>query len=101
MANLEKHPKRVIEEWLFAEESLIPTHSRSPHVIGLYIKNQRREKWGFRPRFIADAGKLLIWLAGERPPAELRRRERRAERRHKLSRRGAQVRLPFGLKRTR
>ncbi len=38
MANLEKHKKSLASEWLEAEESTVPTHSRSTHVLGSYIK---------------------------------------------------------------
>ena len=38
MANLEKHKKTLALEWLDAEESSVPTQSRSTHVLGSYIK---------------------------------------------------------------
>ena len=38
MANSEKHKKSLSVEWLEAEDSLVPTHSRSSHVLGSYIK---------------------------------------------------------------
>jgi hypothetical protein len=38
MANKEKHKKNRDLEWLEAEESTVPTKSRSPHLLGAYIK---------------------------------------------------------------
>jgi hypothetical protein len=38
MANLEKHKKNNLQEWLEAEESTVPAQSRSSHVLGAYIK---------------------------------------------------------------
>ncbi len=38
VANLEKHKKTLALEWLDAEESSVPTQSRSTHVLGSYIK---------------------------------------------------------------
>lgn len=38
MANPEKHKKNLAEEWLEAEDSTVPTHTRSTHVLGAYIK---------------------------------------------------------------
>jgi hypothetical protein len=100
MANLEKHPKKVIQEWLEAEDSPIPTHSRSPHVIGEYIKNRRHEEPRYRPRFMADAGALLICLSEERLPAGiLPPHAANTLPRHRDVR--ERLRLPFGFKRTR
>ena len=38
--NLEKHVKRPVEEWMFADSSLVPSHTRSAHIIGHYIKDK-------------------------------------------------------------
>lgn len=38
MANLEKHPKNPLREWLDEEEGTVPAQSRSSHVVGAYIK---------------------------------------------------------------
>lgn len=38
MANLEKHKKNLAQEWMEAEDSTVPAQSRSPHVLGAYIK---------------------------------------------------------------
>ena len=36
--NLEKHKKDPVREWLEEEDNLVPAHSRSPRVLGSYIK---------------------------------------------------------------
>ncbi len=38
MANLEKHKKNPLKEWLEADESTLPAQPRSSHVLGAYIK---------------------------------------------------------------
>jgi hypothetical protein len=38
MANLEKHKKNPIQEWVGEEEGQVPAHSRSARVLGAYIK---------------------------------------------------------------
>jgi hypothetical protein len=38
MANLEKHKKSLTQEWTEAEDSNVPAQSRSPRVLGAYIK---------------------------------------------------------------
>jgi hypothetical protein len=41
MANLEKYRKSLIEEWLEAEVSDLPSRARSPRLVGQYIKDRR------------------------------------------------------------
>jgi hypothetical protein len=38
VANLEKHKKNPLHEWMEAEESTLPAQPRSSHVLGAYIK---------------------------------------------------------------
>jgi hypothetical protein len=38
MANLEKHKKNPVQEWLEGEDSTVPAQPRSSHVLGAYIK---------------------------------------------------------------
>lgn len=38
MANSQKHKKNLAMEWLEAEDSAVPTHSRSSHLLGSYVK---------------------------------------------------------------
>jgi hypothetical protein len=38
MANLEKHKKDPLQDWLEEDESTVPGHSRGSHVVGAYIK---------------------------------------------------------------
>ena len=49
MANPEKHKKKPALEWLEAEESTIPTKSRSSHLLGAYIKIPKPVSKKFRP----------------------------------------------------
>jgi len=49
MANLEKHRKNPVFEWMEAEESNVPTHSRSSRVLGSYIKIEKPAPRKFRP----------------------------------------------------
>jgi hypothetical protein len=48
MANLEKHKKNLVSEWLEAEESTVPTQSRSTRILGSYIKIQKPISRKFR-----------------------------------------------------
>ncbi len=38
MANLQKHRKNLLQEWMEAEEGTVPAQARSSHVLGAYIK---------------------------------------------------------------
>jgi hypothetical protein len=38
MANLEKHKKNPLHDWLDGDESTLPAQPRSSHVLGAYIK---------------------------------------------------------------
>jgi len=38
MANLEKHKRNLVHEWLESEESDLPAQSRSSRVLGSYVK---------------------------------------------------------------
>jgi hypothetical protein len=38
VANLEKHKKNPLHEWMEAEDSTLPAQPRSSHVLGAYIK---------------------------------------------------------------
>ncbi len=49
MANLEKHRKNLALEWMEAEESNVPTHSRSSRVLGSHIKTGKAVPKKFRP----------------------------------------------------
>lgn len=46
VANIEKHPKRPLEELDQADFSDVPTHARAAHLIGGYIKNQQSDHGG-------------------------------------------------------
>jgi hypothetical protein len=50
MANLEKHKKNPVLEYLEGEESTVPARPRSSHVVGAYIKIRKAPLAGkFRP----------------------------------------------------
>ena len=46
VANLEKHPQRLIEQIDKADFSAVPTRARSPHLVGSYIKSLRNDVHG-------------------------------------------------------
>ena len=71
MANLEKHKKNPILEWLEAEESTLPTHSRSTHVLGSYIKIPKPASKKFRqsaPNHKAPKPDLALARESAPPP---------------------------------
>jgi hypothetical protein len=43
MANLEKHKKNPLRDWIDEDEGTVPAQSRSPHVVGAYIKIAKPE----------------------------------------------------------
>ncbi|MCC6367139.1 MAG: hypothetical protein IT165_26775 [Bryobacterales bacterium] len=46
MANLEKHPKKAVEQVEEAEYSMVPACARAPRLIGRYTKNRRNYNGG-------------------------------------------------------
>jgi hypothetical protein len=89
VANLQKHVKSVSDEWLEAETNPIPTHARSPHILGYYIKDRRLDPWRYTAPRRPARQKLLIRMAGQ--PADLDERVRVINR--KLKENGAPFRL--------
>jgi hypothetical protein len=78
MANLEKHPRSAMREWQDAEENPIPTHARSPQVLGHYNKNRKfapaRDRfWLAKPAEPQQAPSLESGEAGRMPKIELKR----------------------------
>jgi hypothetical protein len=70
MANLEKHKKNTAMEWLEAEESDVPTHPRSRHVIDSYVKNRKVAARRSRPARPKEAAqKPEVSLMREPAPA--------------------------------
>lgn len=61
--NLEKHVKRPVEEWMFADSSLVPIHMRSAHIVGCYIKDKKLRYAGSRPSAVKPMP-LLVRLEG-------------------------------------
>jgi hypothetical protein len=59
--NPEKHRKPAASEWLEADESDVPTRARSPHIVGHYIKNHRKQSTGARAR----PATVLLQVSGE------------------------------------
>jgi hypothetical protein len=99
VANLEKHKKNPMREWLEEEESTLPAKPRSSHVLGAYIKIPRAA--ARRPRRIVpevQAAKPEPALAREAAPPS-RQEEKRTqanspEHLRKLSR-TPKLRAPF------
>lgn len=78
VANIQKHPKRPIEEVEQADFSPVPTHARSPRLVGHYIKNREKDVRlrASRPR--QDAQAVLLRLADVEPtPQNIERIRRR------------------------
>ena len=100
--NLEKHRKNPIQEWLEAEESTVPTHSRGSYILGSYIKLPKPTPKKFRPTPRSkSAAKPPADLAREpAPPPKLQRKRSPAaslEHLRKLERL-PQLRAPFHFK---
>jgi hypothetical protein len=55
VANLEKHKKNLVLEWLDAEESTVPAQPRSTHILGSYIKIQKPITKKSRPPVVEQA----------------------------------------------
>jgi hypothetical protein len=61
--NLEKHVKRPVEQWMFADSSLVPSHTRSAHIIGHYIKDKKMRYARSYPNAVRRVP-LLVRLEG-------------------------------------
>ena len=57
--NLEKHVKRPVEEWMFADSSLVPSHTRSARIIGHYIKDKKLRYAGSHPNAVRPVALLV------------------------------------------
>ena len=68
MANIEKHPKRPLEQLDQADFSEVPTRARSSHLIGRYIKNHRKRLRSHVPP--VEERKPAILLRVEDLPAQ-------------------------------
>ncbi len=86
--NLEKHVKRPVEEWMFADSSLVPSHTRSAHIIGHYIKDKKLRYAGGHPNAVR-AVPFLVRLEGLRTDAatheRIERQIREANRQWRLA----------------
>lgn len=71
--NIGKHVKGPLEEWMFADSSLVPSRVRSAHIVGHYIKDKKLRYAGDHPNVIRLAP-LLLRL--ERLPTDRATRER-------------------------
>ncbi len=94
MANIEKHPKHSLEQIDEADFSGVPTHARSAHLIGRYIKNQQSDSRG-RTREVRP-GPVIVRL--EDLPATPGNRERIRARVRLLNRHLAASGTPFRLR---
>jgi hypothetical protein len=96
VANLEKHPKRPIEQVEQADFSDVPMHARSPHVLGSYIKNRPDNVRGRVSVPEHEAPAVILRL--EDVPATRRNVERIRERIRLLNRQLAASGTPFRLR---
>jgi hypothetical protein len=55
MANQGKHKSNPAREWLDGDDSTVPTHSRSSHLIGAYIKKKKPSLKKIKPPTAAAA----------------------------------------------
>lgn len=94
--NLEKHVKRAVEEWIFADSSLVPSHSRSAHIIGHYIKDKKLRYAGSHPNAVRPAP-LLVRLEGlptdEATNERIERQIREANRQWRLANANIRARM--------
>ncbi len=98
MANLEKHKKNPLHEWMEAEEGTFPAQSRSSHVLGAYIKIPKavtRKSRRVMPE--SQPAKPEPALAREATPAKLEEKRSQASSPEHLRRlsRLPKLRAPF------
>lgn len=96
VANLEKHPKGLVEQIEQADFSAVPTHARSPHVLGSYIKNRQDNDCGRVSGREHEAQEVILRL--EDVPATPGNIERIRERLRLLNRQLAASGTPFRLR---
>jgi hypothetical protein len=93
MANLAKHLKSPTRELAEADASPIPTHTRSPHIIGCYIKNRRHHG---QPRAASDKQRTPIRLNLESVDREALKKM--CDRVPEINRSLRRLKMPFRLK---
>jgi hypothetical protein len=96
VANVEKHPKRPVEELEEADSSAVPTRARSPHLVGRYIKNREDHVRGRASG--PEHGALAVLLRLEELPATPRNIARIREQVRLLNRQLAASGTPFRLR---
>lgn len=57
--NSGKHVKSPLEQWMFADSSLVPSRARSAHIVGCYIKDKKLRYTGGHPSVVKPAPLLL------------------------------------------
>jgi hypothetical protein len=72
VANLEKHPQRPVEQIEQADFSTVPTHARSPHVLGSYIKNRQDNDRGRVSGREHEAQAVILRLEDSRHASQYR-----------------------------
>ncbi|MCC6390334.1 MAG: hypothetical protein IT167_22550 [Bryobacterales bacterium] len=95
MANLEKHPKKAMEEFEQAESSMVPACARAPRLIGQYTKNRRNysgARWGREGR----TGEVILRM--ENLPATPHNREVMRERVRAMNQQLEEAGVPFRLR---
>ena len=100
MANLEKHKKNPIREWLEGEEGTVPAQPRSSHVLGAYIKIPKTAvARKFRPAVGNEAAPRLepALMREPAPPPKLDEKHSQATSREHLlkTQRLPKLRAPF------
>ena len=95
MANIEKHPKHLVEQVAQADFSAVPTCARASHLVGQYIKNRLNE--GHRPTSAAGRGPSVI-IRMDAVPATPGNVGRIRERIRLLNRRLQDAGVPFRLR---
>ncbi|MBV6433064.1 MAG: hypothetical protein IANPNBLG_03229 [Bryobacteraceae bacterium] len=94
MANLEKHPKRAMEQLEMAE-SMVPACARAPRLIGQYTKN-RRTYGGARRGREGRTGEVILRI--EDMPATPHNREAMRERVRAMNQQLEEAGVPFRLR---
>jgi hypothetical protein len=95
VANIEKHPKRPLEQIDQADSSGVPTHARAAHLIGRYIEDHHSDGRGRRS---GEERTRPVILRLEDLPATPSNLERIREQVRLLNRRLAASGTPFRLR---
>lgn len=96
MANIEKHPRSMIEEIDQADYSSVPTCARASHLVGRYTKGRERDHRGSLPGKEDRPKPVILRLENlQATPGNL---ERIRERIRTMNRQLADSEAPFRLR---